>query len=247
MQLEQRFDARHPLETVETNLLEFLFEAGYELLLFDYRSSVDLPYSGELHTADDIARYDYAPAIAKVREVTEAQDVQVVAHCFGATTFTMAMLSGLQGVRSAVLCQIGPQVFVPWFPQRLLAYTRIPWFLGLLRLRALDVTSSKRDPRWLRVLDQVIYRLLPLSGRASSHNAVANRITALYGALYERDPLNDATFNEALPEMFGEARPESSRRRLGTPASAGTARRRRAARRTSFAGMARRHAPTHPG
>ena len=193
------------IDTVETNLLEFLFEAGYDCWLFDYRSSVDLPYSGELHTADDIARYDYAPAIAKVREVANAEDVQVVAHCFGATTFTMAMLSGLQGVRSAVLCQIGPHVFVPWFPQRLLAYMRIPWFLGLLRLRALDVTSSKRDPRWLRVLDQVLYRLLPLSGRASSHNAVANRITALYGALYERDQLNDATFDEALPEMFGEA------------------------------------------
>ena len=193
------------IDTIETNLLEYLFEAGYDCWLFDYRSSVDLAHSGELHTADDIARYDYPPAIAKVREVTDADGVQVVAHCYGATTFTMAMLSGLQGVRSAVMCQIGPHVFVPWFPQRLLAYMHIPWFLGLLRLRAVDVTSAKRDPRWLRVLDRMLYWLLPLSGRASSENAVANRITALYGALYERDQLNDATFDEALPEMFGEA------------------------------------------
>lgn len=193
------------IDTIDTNLLEYLFKAGYDCWLFDYRSSIDLPYSGELHTADDVARYDYPAAIDKVREMTDAPDVQVVAHCFGATTFTMAMLSGLQGVRSAVMCQIGPHVFVPWFPQRLLAYMQIPWFLGLLRLRALDVTSSKRDPRWLRALDRALYWLLPLSGRASSENPVANRITALYGALYERDQLNDATFNEALPEMFGEA------------------------------------------
>lgn len=193
------------IDTIEVNLLEYLFEAGYDCWLLDYRSSIDLPHSGEPHTADDIARYDYPAAIAKVREVTNAEDVQVVAHCFGATTFTMAMLSGLRGVRSAVISQIGPHVFVPWFPQRLLAHLRIPWFFGLLRLRAVDVTARERDPRWLRALDRVLYRLLPLSGRQSADNATSNRITALYGPLYERDQLNDATFDEALPEMFGEA------------------------------------------
>ena len=192
------------IDTIDTNLLEYLFEAGYDCWLFDYRSSIDLPYSGELHTADDVARYDYPAAVDKVRDVTGVREVQVVAHCFGATTFTMAMLSGLQGVRSAVMCQIGPHVFVPWFPQRLLAHLGIPWFLGLLRIRALDVTATKREPRWLRILDHILYRLLPLSGRASSGNAVSNRITALYGELYERAQLNDATFYQALPEMFGE-------------------------------------------
>ena len=197
------------IDTIGTNLLEYLFEAGYDCWLLDYRSSIDLPYAGEPHTADDIARYDLPAAIARVREVTKADGVQVVAHCFGATTFTMAMLSGLQGVRSAVISQIGPHVFVPWFPQRLLAHLRIPWFFGLLRLRAVDVTARERDPRWLRALDRVLYRLLPLSGRQSADNATSNRITALYGPLYERDQLNDATFNEALPEMFGEANVEA--------------------------------------
>ncbi|MDE2660842.1 MAG: GMC family oxidoreductase N-terminal domain-containing protein [Acidobacteriota bacterium] len=193
------------IDTVATNLLEYLFEAGYDCWLLDYRSSIDLPHSGEPHTADDIARHDYPAAIATVREVTKADGVQIVAHCFGATTFTMAMLSGLQGVRSAVISQIGPHVFVPWFPQRLLAHLRIPWFFGLLRLRAVDVTARERDPRWLRALDRLLYRLLPLSGRESADNATSNRITALYGPLYERDQLNGATFDEALPEMFGEA------------------------------------------
>ncbi len=193
------------IDTIATNLVEYLFEAGYDCWLFDYRSSIDLPHSGDLHTADDVARYDYPAAIDKVREMTGAPGVQVVAHCFGATTFTMAMLSGLQGVRSAVISQIGPHVFVPWFPQRLLAHLRVPWFFGLLRLRAVDVTARERDPRWLRALDRVLYRLLPLSGRSSSDSATSNRITALYGPLYERDQLNEATFLEALPEMFGEA------------------------------------------
>ena len=193
------------IDTIETNLVEYLVEAGYDCWLLDYRSSIDLPYAGEPHTADDVARYDYPAAVATVREVTGAADVQVIAHCFGATTFTMAMLSGLQGVRSAVISQIGPHVFVPWFPQRLLAHLRVPWFFGLLRLRAVDVTARNRDPRWLRALDRVLYRLLPLSGRQSADSATSNRITALYGPLYERDQLNAATFDDALPEMFGEA------------------------------------------
>ena len=193
------------IDTIGTNLVEYLVEAGYDCWVFDYRSSIDLPSATELHTADDVARYDYPAAVARVREVTGAVGVQVVAHCFGATTFTMAMLSGLQGVRSAVVSQIGPHVFVPWFPQRLLAHARVPRFFGLLRLRAVDVTARERDPRWLRVLDRVLYRLLPLSGRQSATSATSNRITALYGPLYERDQLNAATFDEALPEMFGEA------------------------------------------
>ena len=193
------------IDTIRTNLVEFLVEAGYDCWLLDYRSSIDLPSASEPHTADDVARYDYPAAVAKVREVTGAEDVQVVAHCFGATTFTMAMLSGLAGVRAAVISQIGPHVFVPWFPQRLLAHCRVPRFFGLLRLRAVDVTARERDPRWLRGLDRALYRLLPLAGRESATNATSNRITALYGPLYERDQLNASTFDEALPELFGEA------------------------------------------
>ncbi len=52
--------------------------------------------------------------------------VQVLAHCFGATTFSMAMLAGLEGVRSAVISQIATDYVVPWFPQRMLAYLRTP-------------------------------------------------------------------------------------------------------------------------
>ena len=49
------------IDTIATNLLEYLFEAGYDCWLLDYRSSIDLPSSGEPHTADDVARYDYPP------------------------------------------------------------------------------------------------------------------------------------------------------------------------------------------
>ena len=114
------------IDTIETNLLEALVAAEYDCWLLDYRASVDLPYARELWTGDDVATKDYPAAVAKVRAVTGAPTVQMLAHCFGATTFTMAMLAGLEGVRSAVISQISTDYVVPWFPQRMLAYLRAP-------------------------------------------------------------------------------------------------------------------------
>src|SRR5690606_20725259 len=90
------------IDTVDTNLPEALFASGYDVWLFDYRASPDLPSARTQFSLDEVATQDYPAAIARVREVTGAHDVQVMAHCVGSMTFLMAMLAGLQGVRSAV-------------------------------------------------------------------------------------------------------------------------------------------------
>ena len=193
------------IDTIETNMLEYLFEAGYDCWLFDYRSSIDLPYATESYTADDVARLDYPPAIKTVQEVTGAPDVQMVVHCFGATTFLMALLTGLKGVRSVVVSQIATDVFVPWFPQRILAHLRLPTFLEALRVRAVDARASDQDPWWLRALDRLIYWLYPIEDEEQTRSATSNRITVLYGQLYEHDQLNQETFESGLAEMFGKS------------------------------------------
>src|SRR3989442_824887 len=51
-------------------------------------------------------------------EVTKAAAVQVVAHCFGASTFTMSMLGGYAGnVRSVVFSQISAHADVPFLTE----------------------------------------------------------------------------------------------------------------------------------
>src|SRR5262249_10026341 len=90
------------IDTVDTNLPEALFAAGYDVWLFDYRASPELAASRTQFTLDEIAKQDYPAAVAKVRAIAQAPTVQVMAHCVGSMTFLMAMLSGLQGVRSAV-------------------------------------------------------------------------------------------------------------------------------------------------
>ena len=106
------------IDTIETNLLEYLIAAGYECWMLDYRASIDLPYAHELWTGDEVATKDYPAAVGKVRTLTGAPTVQVLAHCFGATTFSMALLAGLEGVRSAVISQISTDCIMPsssWF------------------------------------------------------------------------------------------------------------------------------------
>lgn len=193
------------IDTIETNLLESLVASGYDCWLLDYRASVDLPHARDLWTADDVATKDYPAAIAKVRAITGAATVQVLAHCFGATTFSMAMLAGLEGVRSAVISQISTDYVVPWFPQRILAYLRAPSFLDWLEIDAVDARATTADNLWERALDQALSLIVPVPVSERTHNATSNRITALYGRLYQIDQLNAATVAWGLAEMFGPA------------------------------------------
>ena len=79
----------------------------------DIRASIDLPASKERSTGDDIALHDYPAAVARILEATGAESIQALVHCYGATTFFMAMLAGLKGVRSAVASQIACNVVAP--------------------------------------------------------------------------------------------------------------------------------------
>jgi len=195
----------YAIDTIETNLLEFLVAAGYDCWLLDYRASVDLPTARELWTADDVATKDYPAALAKVRAITGSATVQMVVHCFGATTFCMAMLAGLEGVRSAVISQIATDYVVPWFPQRMLAYLRTPDLFDLMGIDVVDARATTADGRLERALDWALQFIVPVPRSERTHDATSNRITALYGRLYQLDQLNNATVESGLAEMFGEA------------------------------------------
>ena len=199
------------IDTIETNLLEYLIAAGYDCWMLDYRASIDLPYARELWTGDDVATKDYPAAVGKVRALTGAPTVQVLAHCFGATTFSMAMLAGLEGVRSAVISQISTDYIVPWFPQRLLAYMRAPALFELMGIDVVDARATTADNWRERALDKALQLIAPVPRKERTHDATSNRISALYGRLYQLDQLNNATVSSGLAEMFGEANIEAFR------------------------------------
>ncbi|MFN2606634.1 MAG: alpha/beta fold hydrolase [Acidimicrobiales bacterium] len=188
------------IDTIDTNLLEFLFAHGYDVWLLDYRASVDLPVSRTRFSADEIATYDYPAAVAKVQQVTGSPTVQVVVHCFGSTTFFMAMLSGLQGVRSAVVSQIATHVVAPTMT-RLKSALYMPTVLERLGVGSLTAYTSTNANWQSRLYDKVL-DIVPDDLEEACRSATCHRITFMYSLLYEHDQLNEAT-HVALHEMFG--------------------------------------------
>lgn len=63
--------------SIDANLLEYLFENGYDVCLFDYRTLIALPSTPLPNTGDAIATKDYPAAVNKVRELTKVDKIQI--------------------------------------------------------------------------------------------------------------------------------------------------------------------------
>jgi cholesterol oxidase len=190
------------IDTIETNLTEYLVAHGYDVWLLDFRVSIDLPASHMESTADDVANFDYPAAVAKVKEVTGAETVQMVVHCYGSTTFFMSMLAGLQGVQSIVCSQIANNVIaVPMTQDK--AVLHMPNLMEKLGIQSLTAyTDTHAD--WKERLFNDALRLYPVQFKEHCTDPTCHRITFLYSLLYEHAQLNEAT-HQALHEMFGVA------------------------------------------
>ncbi len=188
------------IDTIETNFPEYLFASGYDVWLLDYRASPDLPSASTQFTLDDIANKDYPAALAKVREVTGAPDVQVVVHCVGSMTFLMAALAGkATGVRSAICSQLA---FFPVSPplNEFRSGLRIASVLSALGVDSMTTDFNEND--FADKLADAVLMLYPTKGRFKS--PVERRIQLIYGEVYNHERLNAAT-HAAMGEMFGVA------------------------------------------
>jgi len=190
------------LDTVEVNLAEYLVAQGFDVWALDYRASIDLPASRGQFSGDEIAKYDWPAAVEKVRSVTGAPDIQAVVHCFGSSTFFLAMLAGLQGVRSAVASQIATHVAAA--PEaRLKAGFRLPDLLADLGVDSLDAAATTGRTA-LEVLGDEALKLQHVPHDETCTSATCHRITFLYALLYRHAQLNSAT-HDILHELFGVA------------------------------------------
>lgn len=192
----------YAIDTIDTNLLEHLLDKHYDVWLLDYRSSIRLPSAATQYTADTIATDDIPCAVELVRGLTAAKSIQIVAHCYGGATFTMAMLDGLQGVRSAVISQVSAHMATPALVS-FKAGLRTPAVLQKLGISQIDAVPDS-STGWSSSLMDLALRLYPVEFGEQCLSRVCRRITFMYSMLYEHDQLNDET-HDALGEMFGEA------------------------------------------
>jgi cholesterol oxidase len=189
-------------DLIDTNLLEYLYAHKYDVWLLDFRVSIALPSAAAWSTADDVALKDHVAAVAKVRAVTGAETIQVVAHCYGATTFTMALLAGLTGVRSVVLSQVSAHLIVKTLGA-IKAGLHLP---DTLQALGVDTVTAYRDTHadWEQRLIDDALRLYPIQHGEQCNSAVCHRITFLYALLYQHAELNPA-LHDNLHELFGVA------------------------------------------
>ncbi|CAN5783083.1 alpha/beta fold hydrolase [soil metagenome] len=188
------------LDTIETNVVEFLTAHGYDVWLFDWRASIDLPSSRTNFTADQVALFDWPAAIRTVQELSGAGTVQVASHCVGSITLFMALLAGLDGVRSVVTSQIGAHMIVPT-AGRLKAVLYLPNVLDRLGVESMTAEVDKH-PDWLDRLWNRALQLQPIEEEEQCNSSVCHRLTFLFGLLWEHDRLNDAT-HSTLGEQCG--------------------------------------------
>jgi cholesterol oxidase len=190
------------IDTIETNLMEYLVGHGYDVWLLDFRVSIELPASSMESTGDDVANLDFPAAVAAVLQETRAETVQALVHCYGSTTFFMAMLAGLHGVRSIVCSQIANNVIAVPITQGKAAL-HLPNLLEKLGFPSLTAYVDVH-PDWKNRLFDEALRLYPLPLKEHCDSDVCHRITFLYSLLYEHAQLSVAT-HDALGELFGVA------------------------------------------
>jgi cholesterol oxidase len=190
----------YSLDTVETNLLEYLYEAGYDVWLLDFRFSILLPDAAVPHCFDDVATRDYPAAVAAVLRLTGRPSLQVVAHGVGSSTLTMALLSGLTGVRAAVCSQVSTHLELPLLSRAkaALRLTTLAEAAGITTMTA-DVSDA---PDLKEELYDHLLRLHPVDDEERCDSAVCRRITVMYGELYQHAQLSPAT-HASLDELFG--------------------------------------------
>ncbi|BCF99282.1 cholesterol oxidase [Paraburkholderia sp. PGU19] len=186
-------------DLIGTNLVEFLCAAHYDVWLVDLRVSIELPSATERTTADEIARYDIPAAVAKVRELTGVDGIQVIGHCLGGLALSMSLMSGLKGVRSAVMSQVSAHP-VPGLLQRVKAGLHTPQILQHLGIK--DMTAYTQHEKWPNNLLDDALKFFPVERDETCNSPVCHRATFLYGLLYEHEQL-DEQLHANLQELFG--------------------------------------------
>lgn len=188
-------------DTISTNLLEYLYNHGYDVWLLDFRVSILLAASLQTSNGDQVAHYDFPAAIRNIQQESGAKDVQCVVHCYGATTFFMSLLAGLQGVRSVVCSQIATDLVVP-NATAVKTGLHLPTVLDKLGVKSLSA-DTKGHSNWMEKLyDKALNTYSLVEAQGHCNNPVCHRVTFMYASLYRHDTLNE-TIHDNLHELFG--------------------------------------------
>jgi pimeloyl-ACP methyl ester carboxylesterase len=189
--------------TVKTNLVEHLLAEGYDVWLFDYRASADSGNPTKRvrpFTIDDIARYDWPAAIAKIQQVTGKESVQAMAHCVGSMSLLMGLARGMvTGVSSMIASQLTLHPVTDWM-NYMKADLDMAHLMSSLGKAGEFFDFSSGDSETDHMIDAIAYNLPVPSGQACK-NPTCRRVFGVYGPSYDHAQLSHET-HVALAGMF---------------------------------------------
>jgi len=184
---------------VQTTIVDYLIEHGYDVWLENWRASIDL--TPNAWTLDQAAVYDHPQAVKTVVKETGCSEVKAIIHCQGSTSFAMSAVAGLlPEVRTIVSNAVSLHPVVPAF-SRLKLNVALP-FISLI--------TPHLNPQWGVHAPTLAAKVISLMVALVHHecdNAVCKQVSFTYGsgfpALWSHDNLNAAT-HEWLKREFAE-------------------------------------------
>jgi cholesterol oxidase len=134
------------------NLVRYLHEQGYDdVWTMDNRMSNRHPYNLLIHrfNMDDMAQYDYPPALQVIREQTGGKRLHVIAHCLGSVSFAMSLFGKqVEGLASVTFNSTSLTPRVPKWSRFKLAVSpfAVEYLIGLPYMNP----RWSEDPKWTK-------------------------------------------------------------------------------------------------
>jgi pimeloyl-ACP methyl ester carboxylesterase len=174
---------------VDTTIVDYLVEHGYDVWLENWRASIDLPFNS--WTLDQAAVYDHPAAVETVIEQTGARSVKAVIHCQGSTSFMMSAVAGLLPQVSVIVSNaVSLHTIIPRWSS-----IKMPLSVPLLRR-----LTPYLDPQWGIEAPTLVAKTVAELVRLSHHecnNLVCKMVSFTYGsgfpALWSHANLNEET------------------------------------------------------
>ena len=174
---------------VQTTLVDYLIDNGYDVWLENWRASIDLPPNP--WTLDQAGLYDHPEAVKTVVKETGWEEIKAVIHCQGSTSFMMSAVAGLvPQVKTVVSNAVSLHPVVPRLSEFKLKYA-IP---------SVKLMTDYLNPQWGLQAPTIAAKIISFFVELTHHecnNSVCKQVSFTYGsgfpALWRHENLNDET------------------------------------------------------
>jgi lysosomal acid lipase/cholesteryl ester hydrolase len=188
------------------NLVSYLLDHEFgDVFCLDYRMSNRHPYNllGRHYNMDDIALFDYPPALRRIRELTGGARVHVICHCLGAVSFLMSVFGRASNVSSVIANSVGLTPRVP-------AWSHVKLYVAPLAIEKI-LGMPYLNPAWSEddflSRGKVFSKLVSLAHRECDVPA-CHMLSLMWGAghpaLYNHENLAEVTHHRG-GDLYGPA------------------------------------------